>query len=293
MINFPSALTEEEEFLKQKYAKLRKKKKALQAMRVAKPESQASNTPPAKRPLESSADALEHAKQLLKSGAIKLNNENKDKQSFKRSKNFEKKLKDPDKTPSAVGFQPFSAAHPDTLEKEKDEEREVSKPRRKNLSESFVMEGSMRESKDSSDGEQQTPYKRPRLSGFDRDREDRRDNPKKGNTIYVHGHGVTEELLRKAFATFGTIVNITMELDRNCGFVSFEKMESAEQAISEVNGSIISDVQLKVSLARKQPSFNQPHDQSSSWGAIAASSLSTSSYKEKREQITYDEDIFS
>lgn len=50
--------------------------------------------------------------------------------------------------------------------------------------------------------------------GFDRDREDRRDNPKKGNTIYVHGHGVTEELLRKAFATFGTIVNITMELDR-------------------------------------------------------------------------------
>lgn len=275
MINFPTALTEEEEFLKQKYAKLRKKKKALQAMRVAKPESQASNTPPAKRPLESSADALEHAKQLLKSGAIKLNNENKDKQSFKRSKNFEKKLKDPDKTPSAVGFQPFSAAHPDALEKEKDEEREVSKPRRKILSESFVMEGSMRESR------------------FDRDREDRREQPKKGNTIYVHGHGVTEELLRKAFATFGTIVNITMELDRNCGFVSFEKMESAEKAISKVNGSIISDVQLKVSLARKQPSFNQPHDQSSSWGAIAASSLSTSSYKEKRELVSYNEDIFS
>ena len=52
------------------------------------------------------------------------------------------------------------------------------------------------------------------LLGFDHDREDRRDNPKKGNTIYVHGHGVTEELLRKAFSTFGTIVNITMELDR-------------------------------------------------------------------------------
>lgn len=290
MINFPSALTEEEEFLKQKYAKLRKKKKALQAMRVAKPDNQATNNTATKRPLESSADALEHAKQLLKSGAIKLNNENKDKQSFKRSKNFEKKLKDPDKTPSAVGFQPFSATHVDSAEK--DDDRELSKPRRKKLFESFVSEGAMRDSKDNSDGEQpQTPYKRPRLLGFDRDREDRRETPKKGNTIYVYGHGVTEELLRKAFATFGTIVNISMELDRNCGFVSFEKMESAEKAISNVNGNIISEVQLKVSLARKQPSFNQAPDQTPSWGSIAASKTPTSSYKEKRDKVTYD-DIF-
>ncbi|XP_029656219.1 negative elongation factor E isoform X1 [Octopus sinensis] len=276
MINFPSALTEEEEFLKQKYAKLRKKKKALQAMRIAKPESQTVNTPPVKRPSESSADALEHAKRLLKSGAIKLNNENKDKQSFKRSKNFEKKLKDPDKTPSTVGFQPFSATHPDSQEKE--EEKEVVKPRRKGLSESFVMEGGMRDTR------------------YDRDREERSDNPRKGNTIYVYGHKVTEELLRKAFENIGPIVNVTMELERNCGFVTFEKVEFAEQAIAMVNGCMISDVQLKVSMARRQPSFNQPQEQASSqspsWGTIAASStVSLANYKEKRGLVSY-EDLF-
>ena len=50
--------------------------------------------------------------------AIKLSDK-KEKQGFKRSRNLEKKLQDPEKTPVApVGFQPFSAAHPD---EEKDE----------------------------------------------------------------------------------------------------------------------------------------------------------------------------
>ena len=45
-----------------------------------------------------------------------------------------------------------------------------------------------------------------------REREPReRDPPKRGNTVYVNGHGITEELLRKAFSNFGSIVNITME----------------------------------------------------------------------------------
>ena len=48
------------------------------------------------------------------------------------------------------------------------------------------------------------------------EREDRRerDLPKKGNTIYVHGHGLTEELLNKAFSSLGTIINISMEPDK-------------------------------------------------------------------------------
>jgi len=35
-----------------------------------------------------------------------------------------------------------------------------------------------------------------------------------GNTVYVHGLGVTEEILRKTFSNFGTIVNISMEKER-------------------------------------------------------------------------------
>lgn len=38
--------------------------------------------------------------------------------------------------------------------------------------------------------------------------------PRRGNTIYAHGFGVTEEILRKAFSNFGTIINISMELDK-------------------------------------------------------------------------------
>ncbi|GAB1598721.1 negative elongation factor E-like isoform X1 [Argonauta hians] len=270
MINFPAALTEEEEFLKQKYAKLRKKKKALQAMRIAKPENQTAATPPVKRPAESSADALEHAKRLLKSGAIKLNNENKEKQSFKRSKNFEKKLKDPDKTQSTVGFQPFSATHPDSQEKE--DEKETTKPRWKGLSESFVMEGSMRESK------------------YDHDREERSENPRKGKTVHVSGHKVTEELFRKAFESIGPIINITMELEKSCGFVTFEKMEYAKQAIDMVNGCMVSDVQLKVTMARRQPSFNQPQEPSLSQKGMGANSGSYAGAKD-RNLVSY-EDLF-
>ena len=46
------------------------------------------------------------------------------------------------------------------------------------------------------------------------DRGDREPLPKKGNTVYVYGHNVTEEILRKAFSNFGTIVNISMETER-------------------------------------------------------------------------------
>ena len=47
-----------------------------------------------------------------------------------------------------------------------------------------------------------------------RERGDREPLPKKGNTVYVYGHSVTEETLRKAFSNFGNIVNISMETER-------------------------------------------------------------------------------
>lgn len=37
---------------------------------------------------------------------------------------------------------------------------------------------------------------------------------KKGQTIYVHGPGLTEEILKKACASFGTIVNISPEFEK-------------------------------------------------------------------------------
>ena len=41
-----------------------------------------------------------------------------------------------------------------------------------------------------------------------------REPPKKGNTVYVRGHGLTEEILRKAFSNVGDIMNVTMERNK-------------------------------------------------------------------------------
>ena len=38
--------------------------------------------------------------------------------------------------------------------------------------------------------------------------------PKKGKTIYVKGPGLNEQILRSAFGSIGTIVNISMEGER-------------------------------------------------------------------------------
>jgi len=60
-------------------------------------------------------------------------------------------------------------------------------------------------------------------------------SPKQGKTVHVRGMGnLTEEICREAFNNIGSIINVSMELDRNCGFVTFDKIESAEKAIQEV-----------------------------------------------------------
>lgn len=270
-IHFPTNLTEEEMTLQKKYAKLKKKKKALAALRAPKPEA----PPPEadvnskKRSAEAAANAMEKAKKLLKSGVIKVEAEKKD-LSFKRTK----RQKEQDK--SVVGFTPFSLSHTSAEQENVTEsvKPETSRQTIKGLYESFV---SSRE---------------PR---FDRDHGNEehkeRDPPKRGHTIYIHGHSITEEMIRRTFSNFGKIINITMEKDKNCGFLTFEKMESADQAIAEMNGSMVGDTQLRVSMARRQPSFDSLGDTSkSSWSAIAASQSQKSSHKDKRELITYDED---
>lgn len=57
--------------------------------------------------------------------AIKLSDK-KERKDFKRSRNLEKKLLDPEKTPATpatVGFQPFASSHPEEEERPEREER--------------------------------------------------------------------------------------------------------------------------------------------------------------------------
>ena len=81
---------------------------------------------------------------------------------------------------------------------------------------------------------------------------------------------------------------------KNCGFVTFDKGESAENAITEFNGNVVGNIQLKVSMARRQPVIDPINDASSSatWSTIAASHSQKGSHKDKRELVAYDEDVF-
>ncbi|XP_076038704.1 uncharacterized protein LOC143023920 isoform X1 [Oratosquilla oratoria] len=243
-------------------------KKALQALKTPKPEPEM--LVPLKRPMEAK-DAKEMAKKLIKSGAIKVPERpqnNTEKTTFKRSMGLERKLSAADKAPS--GYQPFSTTHPE-------EEVHESKAKVKNLYDRFV-----------------TARDREERGEFTRDGRGSDGKPRQGHTIYVFGYNITEEILKKAFSTFGNIVNVNMEIEKHCGFVTFDKVEGAEKAIAEMNGSMVSGIQLKVTLARRQPVIDPINDASSSatWSTIAASHSQKGSHKDKRALVQYDVEYF-
>ena len=131
VLHFPSKLTDEEEALQLKYAKLRRKKKQLQEVNKPKQEPEQNKVGlhsimverysitfiKMKRPAEAK-DAKEVAKKLLKTGAMKAIKKSLEKEkskdektigTFKRSKGFERKLNGMDRAMSS--YQPFSATH--------------------------------------------------------------------------------------------------------------------------------------------------------------------------------------
>lgn len=271
-LHFPNNLTEEEQMLQAKYAKLKKKKKALQAWKAPKPEPERT-APAQKRPTEG-RDAREVARKLLKSGAItaipKIQ-KRPEQAGFKRPRGLERKLSAAERTVSA--YQPFQAAHTDEVPGPTAEPAE--KPRVKNLYDSFVTA-------------------RDREERGLTEKKEKTDKPRVGNTIFVQGFQITEDLLRKAFMNCGLIINISMEVEKDRGFVTFKTEEAAERAIAEINGSMVSGVQLKVTLARRQPQISPINDaaSSSTWATIAASHSQKGSHKDKRQPVVYEEDIF-
>lgn len=114
-----------------------------------------------------------------------------------------------------------------------------------------------------------------------------RDLPNQGNTVYVRGHGLTEPTMRAEFSQCGSIVQITMENEKNCAFVTFETIEEANKAIDMLNSTTIDNVQVQVSLARKQPVIKSQHSapasESSSSSSNSWTSIAANFYKESRD----------
>lgn len=81
-----------------------------------------------------------------------------------------------------------------------------------------------------------------------------RDLPNQGNTVYVRFiSGLNESKLKEAFSPHGNICHVTLELEKDCAFITFESIDEANRAIDSMNGEKIGDNIVRVSLARKQP----------------------------------------
>ena len=303
-------------------------------------------------------DAKEAAKKLIRSGAIAAIQKSAERErtekaaGFKRSQGLERKLTTVGGSVSSMigssasgpdnakaGYQPFSATHGpgggfDTGGEDMNPEPPPEAPpakKTKNLYESFVHARDREERGLAPKGE------KPGSSGLlgntmkkgdDMLKGGSNDGPgqRQGNTIYVHGYNITEDLLRVTFGSCGKIVNISMEVEKNCGFITFDKVSvstiefvslennssqgtlpltirydflliqagATEQAIAEFHNNVVEGISLKVSLARRQPVIDPINDASSSatWSTIAASHSQKGSHKDKRDLVAYDEEMF-
>lgn len=98
----------------------------------------------------------------------------------------------------------------------------------------------------------------------------RTEKQRTGNTIYVSGNKVTEDFLRTNFSTFGKIVNVSMEIEKGRGFITFQTTRAADRSIAEMHSKAIGGIQLQVQLARRQPQIEPINDASSSavWSTL-------------------------
>lgn len=268
-IHIPEALTEEEQMLMAKYSKLKKKKKQLQALKT-KPEPEKPLIP--KRPKDA-RDAREIAKKLIKSGNINIAKQESQVQ-FKRPKGQERKklISEP------PTYHPYSTP---------------------SIDDEGMPSSSLKSPNDKGDGPGRTIPALYQTFEKEKDPSDKKSNinkekPKTGYTIFVQGKGVTEDSLKKHFNDYGNIVNVSMEIEKNRGFVTFSKTEATDRAIAEMHGRLINGNPLTVTLARKQPQIEQINNASSSavWSTLATSHSQKGHHKDHREVVTYEDDIF-
>lgn len=269
-------------------------KKALQAHKAPKQETEKPIIP--KRAADA-RDAREVARKLIKSGAIQAIQRpltKQDQTSFKRPKGQERTKRPMNDSPSPSAsshYQPFSSAsHADGT----DGSADVETSRVHDLYQQFASERDHQERSgggDKSKGGSSSPAvdfvsgsggsgdgRSPSSVSSPTDvsaQLNKLDKPRTGNTIYVAGTKVNEEFLRTHFASFGKIVNVSMEIEKNRGFITFAKPESADRAIGEMHNKPAAGVQLMVQLARRQPQIEPINDASSSaaWATLGENSF--------------------
>lgn len=257
-------LTPEEEYLLKKFAQLKKKKKALQKSKE-KTETPVVVKTGTKRdaPAEIShapEDAKEIAKKLIASGEVKIKKDPVHRE-FKRAKGGERRPKE------------FQQQLPSNRN-----EQQARAAAMKNLYESFVPSSAAQNRRFS--------------EGQGSSRKSWSEEPRKGNTIYVKGFGLTEKILQESFTKYGKVQKVNFEKDKSQGFVTFDSCEAAEKAIEEMNGMLVLGVHIKVALSRRQPNMGdtQGHHRRPGLGSRDSRGHSTGlQSQEAREIVSYDD----
>jgi len=152
-----------------------------------------------KRPTDA-RDAREVARKLIKSGAIPAiqKQTKQDQTSFKRPKGQERAKRSTSET-TVASYQPFSSTQNDVAQETIISEIIKEEPRRQNLYQHFATERDREE--------RGMPEKVPMDTA-------QPEKPRAGNTIFVSGNKVTEDFLKKTFNDYGTIVNVSMEIEK-------------------------------------------------------------------------------
>ncbi|XP_022343528.1 nucleolysin TIAR-like [Crassostrea virginica] len=94
-------------------------------------------------------------------------------------------------------------------------------------------------------------------------------------TVYCGGigPGVTEEAIKSAFNTYGTIQEIRVFKEKGYAFIRFSNKESATKAICGVNGTVIGENMVKCSWGKES---NDPSQSGGGGGAGSPSQMSQS-----------------
>ncbi|XP_060064558.1 nucleolysin TIAR-like isoform X1 [Ylistrum balloti] len=81
-------------------------------------------------------------------------------------------------------------------------------------------------------------------------------------TVYCGGiaNGLTEDLIRQTFSSYGTIQEVRVFKDKGYAFIRFSTKEAAAQAICSVHGTMVNDQQVKCSWGKES---NDPSQNSS------------------------------
>lgn len=74
-------------------------------------------------------------------------------------------------------------------------------------------------------------------------------------------------------------------------FVCNVSPSSAPPSLPQLNGTQVESVQLKVSIARKQPMLDAATGKSV-WGSLAVQNSPKGCHRDKRTQIVYNDDVY-